>query len=110
MFIEEINDYKSIKDHSRIEFIFDFTIRAIENKLYDIIYNIIIEWNWIELLIVNCDYEKLKTLLLLAKKTNIEFEYYSSWNNKSNFNVYNNIRDLYEINDKYDFIEYIENI
>lgn len=110
--IESQKNYTQINTN-RLDFIYNTTINAIANNLHDVLYNIIIEWHWIDYLLINSEHfdqsnEKLTDLLQLVKDHNYNFEYYQSFNCPANFSVYNNIRDLYEIHNKYSILDVVE--
>jgi hypothetical protein len=91
---------------NQIEGIHKIFLNALEYNLHSVIYNIIIEWNWFELLCTKLSTDELTYIALIAK-TCEEFKYYTDFNNPKTFNVYNNVRDILEISKRYDVLDKI---
>lgn len=81
---------------------------VLEYDMSDFIYKMIIDWNIIDVLCYKLSNDELLNILNLSKKCNI-ITYYRDFNNPSYFNVFDNIRDIYELNDRLDVLNGIEN-
>jgi hypothetical protein len=88
-------------DMNQVNSIYKIVIETLKSKLYDILYNAIVVWGWIDLICVNCPTCKLKQLLRCCLARGIIYE---------NFDIYKNVRDIFELNNKLNVINNFENV
>lgn len=69
----DIDEKFSLK---RIERIHNMLLNALKFELDDVIYNMILEWNWIDVLCLELNANDLLKIMALAKKYK-DFNYYT---------------------------------
>lgn len=96
-------DFKNISKE-RWMGIYYILITALKFNMSDIIYNIICEWKWVDILCNTLDDDNLLKILEESQKCK-DFKIHLDWNNPSIFCVHDNVRDIFVMNDRLDIVE-----
>lgn len=92
--------------NERISGIHTIIMTALECNMTDVIYNTIITWKWFNAVCQTESADDLIELLNQSKKCE-DFDIYTDWNNPKKFNVYDNMRDIIEMNNRFDVLDMI---
>jgi hypothetical protein len=101
---------KSNMTQERIDGIYTIIMNALNFKMDDVVYKMIIDWKWIDTLCIFSSDDRLIEILNQSKKYRDFVVHYKNFNESKEYNfiVYDNIRDIYDIHEKYHIIDLFE--
>lgn len=102
MNIECYENYEKGKcSEKRIQGMHQMLLNALDFELNDVIFNMIVEWRFVDVLCVELKADDLLQILIKAKKYE-NFQFCPNFNQFQEFDVYDNIYDCLQIYDRVD--------